>query len=207
MLEITKTSLKKSYERVKQKSFFDMDYNFMLVLSSIICFWGFKINSPSVIIGAMVISPMLYSVIGIASSLFFVDMKQFVKEIISLILEIIVVVMVVSIFGNIFSIEANTEITTKLYTKPIDYFFIALFSGIAGCFAIYWPKIEEVLVGIAISVALIPPIVLLGIGIAQLDIEVITYSSVIVLINIIGIVSGSLLLLFFLKIFQNRVKK
>jgi len=84
----------------------------------------------------------------------------------------------------------------------IDYFFVAFLSGIAGCFSIYWPKTRESLVGIAISVALIPPIVLLGIGLAQLDKEIIYSSSTIVLINIIGIIIGNLFTLLFFKLLQ-----
>ena len=45
-----------------------------------------------------------------------------------------------------------------------DYFLVALFSGLAGTYAFFAPKIHLALTGIAISVALIPPVVMLGVG-------------------------------------------
>lgn len=207
MRKITSSQIKESYESVKQKSLFDFDYNFMLVISAAICFWGFRMNSPAVIIGAMVICPMLYSVIGIASSIFFGDFKQLKKELFSILFELFIVLAVVFLLGNIFMINTNNEITTRLATQNMDYFFVALLSGIAGCFAIYWPKIHDSLVGIAISVALIPPLVLWGIGLAQMDLGIMKSSLIIVLVNFLGIVLGSLLVLLSLKLFQRKDSK
>jgi uncharacterized hydrophobic protein (TIGR00271 family) len=204
MIEIKRKKIEKSYERVKQKSLFDIDYYVLLLLSSIICFWGFKMNSPAVIIGAMVICPMLYSVIGIASSLFFSDYKQLLKELSSLLIEIFSIMLILVVLGNIFSVESNTEISTRIYSQPLDYFFVAFFSGIAATFSIYWPKVKESMVGIAISVALIPPLVLCGIGLAQLDMELLKDSSLIVLTNILGIVLGSLVVLLSLKLLAQK---
>jgi len=171
----------------------------MLILSSIICFFGFRMNSAAVIIGAMVISPLLYSIIGVASSIFFFDLKQLLKELFSLLLEIGSILLIVFLFGKLFDLQLSTEIIDRIGGSNIDYFLIAFFSGIAGAFSLYWPKAEKSLVGVAISVALIPPIVLCGIGLAQADNSVILASMSIVLTNLCGIGLGSLLLLIILR--------
>jgi len=162
-------------------------------------------NSAAVIIGAMAISPLLYSVIGIGTSIFFFDFKQLLKESLSLVFEIGTLLIIALLFGKVFEVQFSSEITSRLETSNIDYFLIALFSGIAGSFSIFWPKLKKSLVGIAISVALIPPIVLLGIGFANTDMEMVAISRNIVLINILGIALGSLLLLLYLR-FRKSIK-
>ena len=192
-------SIEKSYEILKEKSLPDFDYYFMLLISSIICFFGFKMNSAAVIIGAMVISPLLYSIIGVSTSILFLDIKQLMKEILSLILEIGLILLIIFLLGKLFEIEISTEIIDRIQGSKIDYFLIAFFSGMAGSFSLFWPKIEQSLVGVAISVALIPPIVLCGIGLALGDMNILSVSLNIVLVNLFGISFGSLLLLTFLK--------
>jgi uncharacterized membrane protein len=80
----------------------------------------------------------------------------------------------------------------------MDYVLVALFSGLAGTYAFFSPKIHEAVAGIAISVAVIPPIVMLGIGlgigIAKQDANLVLVSGTIVLSNIIGIYLGSIVM-------------
>ncbi len=195
-----KITLENYYKNLCEESLPDIDYFFMLLLSSIICFLGFKTNSIPVIIGAMIICPILYSIIGVAASIFFKDFKQLIKELRSLLLEISLILIFIFLLGKLFEINISTEITTRLKTSITDYFLIAFFSGIGGTFSLFWPKIKQSLTGIAIAVALIPPIVLCGIGLAKANPEIITISTNIVLINLLGIILGSLVCLFFLKI-------
>jgi uncharacterized hydrophobic protein (TIGR00271 family) len=157
------------------------------------------VNSAAVIIGAMVISPLLYSIIGIAASIFFLDFKQLIKELLSLLLEISLILLVIFIFGKLFEVQISTEITNRIESSNMDYFLIAFFSGVAGSFALFWPKIKQSLVGVAISVALIPPIVLCGIGLTQVDKTLVLVSMNIVLTNLLGIGLGSVSLLLLLR--------
>lgn len=88
----------------------------------------------------------------------------------------------------------------------MDYFFVAFFSGLAGTYAFFSPKVHEAVAGIAISVALIPPVVMLGIGIAKENTDLIFVSATIVFANVIGIYLGSLVMVVVLhQITRNRV--
>ena len=86
----------------------------------------------------------------------------------------------------------------------IRLFSYSILFGVASTFSLFWPKIQKSLVGVAISVALIPPIVMCGIGFAQINKEIISESAFIVLINLFGIVLGSLVTMTFVK---NRILK
>lgn len=200
MKKLTITNLKESYQSLCEESVLDFDYLFLLIISSIICFFGFKMNSPAIIIGSMVICPLLYSIIGVSASIFFLDLKQFIKEILSLLLEFLLIFLIIFSLSKLFDIPISTEITSRLELLNIDYFFVALLSGIAAAFTLFWPKGNSSLVGIAISVALIPPLVLSGIGIGIGDSLISTSSFSIVLVNLLGILVGSLLTLIFFKI-------
>lgn len=200
MKDISNHSLNTSYKEIRGNSLPDFDYYFTLILSSIICFFGFRMNSSAVIIGAMVISPLLFSIVGVASSLFFGDMKQLSKEFLSLFLEISLILLIIFILGKIFNVEMGSEISTRINTPLRDYFLVAFFSGMVATFSLFWPKFKKSLVGVAIAIALIPPIVLVGIGLTNFDITMITSTAKIVVINLLGVVLGSILLLSFLKI-------
>lgn len=200
MKKITKQSIQDSYEMLRNRSELDFDYVFMIVLAAIICFFGFRMNNPAVIIGSMVISPLLYSLVSAVSSIFYLDIKTFLKKLYSLAITIMLIIVVSFLFASLFDFPVSSEVIERLLASHTDYFLVAFFSGIAGTFAFYWPGILEAVTGIAISVALIPPVVLLGIGLAIADISIVNSSEAIILINLLGIVLGASLVVFSLKV-------
>ena len=62
----------------------------------------------------MVISPMLYSILGVSASLFFLDFRQLFNEIISLILEIFTVLLIVFSLSQLFKFQISTEIIDRV---------------------------------------------------------------------------------------------
>ena len=68
------------------------------------------------------------------------------------------------VVGLFHATDFRSEIVDRISASRMDYFFIALFSGLAGTYAFISPRIHEAVAGIAISVALIPPVVMLGIS-------------------------------------------
>ncbi len=68
-----------------------------------------------------------------------------------------------------------------------------MIAGLAGSFALVKPQLSETLPGIAISVALIPPIAVVGIGLARFNWEIISGSLLLFLVNAIGVVFASMM--------------
>ena len=118
----------------------------------------------------------------------------------SLAITIMLIIVVSFLFASLFDFPVSSEVIKRLLASHTDYFLVAFFSGIAGTFTFYWPGILEAVTGIAISVALIPPVVLLGIGLAIADISIVNSSEAIILINLLGIVLGASLVVFSLKV-------
>jgi len=89
-----------------------------------------------------------------------------------------------------------SEITPEVLSRAeptLPYVIVAIIAGLAGSFALVKPKLSETLPGIAISVALIPPIAVTGIGLAKLNINLITGSILFFMVNLIGIVFASMI--------------
>jgi len=70
---------------------------------------------------------------------------------------------------------------------------VAVVAGAAVSFALAQPEWSETLPGIAISVALIPPLAVVGTGIAMLDMTVIKGSLVMLLMNLVGIIFSAMI--------------
>jgi uncharacterized hydrophobic protein (TIGR00271 family) len=188
---VTRQSLHESYRHLIERIQLDFAFVILTISAAGICSFGFEMNSPAVIVGAMVISPLLYPVIAVGVSIFWRDWATFKRSIMSFAMGL-GLTLLVSIFVNaVIPAETRSEIADRLSTVPVYYFIVAFLSGLAGTFAFFWPRIIEALAGIAISVALIPPVVMLGIGIAELSRELMQGSAKIVVLNIIGMALGA----------------
>ena len=66
-VELTQKDMNESYEKIVHKSKLNLSFVLLIIFASVISALGFKMNSPTVIIGAMVLSPLLHSVLGLAT--------------------------------------------------------------------------------------------------------------------------------------------
>jgi uncharacterized hydrophobic protein (TIGR00271 family) len=154
---------------------------------------GFIMNSPSVIIGAMVISPLLYPTILMGSA---ISKKRWLETADlgkMLIIGMVAALLISSIIAFLIPFEYKSEVQDRLASSPLQYSIVALVSGLAGAFAYYWPKISETITGVGISVALMPPLIMVGVAFGNWDLTLLYKSSVIAVLNIGGIVAGSML--------------
>jgi uncharacterized hydrophobic protein (TIGR00271 family) len=188
---VTPQSLSESYLHLVERTQIDFAFVVLTVSAAGICSFGFEMNSPAVIVGAMVISPLLYPVIAVGVSIFWRDWATFRRSMMSFAIGLGLALLVSVLVNAAIPSEARSEIVDRLSTVPFYYFIVASLSGVAGTFAFFWPGIVEALAGIAISVALVPPVVMLGIGISEANIPLIRGSAEIVALNVIGMVLGA----------------
>jgi len=92
---------------------------------------------------------------------------------------------------------SSTEVAERLKDSYVIYFLVALFSGMAGTFCFYWPKLLEALTGVAISIALLPPLCILGFALSAGG-GVWPGALMITILNIFGIALGAIVVLGFL---------
>ena len=79
MGHITKKVLNHSYYDLTERAKIDLDFLLLTVAAAAICALGFKMNSAPVIVGAMVISPLLYPVICAGAATYQADWGAFIR--------------------------------------------------------------------------------------------------------------------------------
>ena len=195
---ITQKVLNNSYRELTERAKIDLDFLLLTIAAAAICALGFKMNSAPVIVGAMVISPLLFPVICAGAASYQADGSAFIRAAGTFAMGFLAAVAAAVLIGLFYATTFRSEIVDRLSEAMLDYFLVAFVSGLAGTYAFFSPKIHEAVAGIAVSVALIPPVVMLGIGlgigIAKQDTNLILVSSTIVLSNIFGIYLGSIVM-------------
>ena len=166
------------------------DFFLMIILSILMAAFGLLINNITVIIGSMLIAPMLYPIMSLALGVVISDGKLIMRSLITIGKSFVLGVVAAAIVTIVADPLTNfhTQEIIKNTQPSLAYAAIAIVAGLAASFALVKPQINESMPGIAISVALIPPLAVTGIGLARLDRTVMSNAASLFLINIIGIV-------------------
>ena len=78
---ITQEGLDQSYHDLTERAKIDLDFLLLTVAAAIICALGFRMNSAPIIVGAMVISPLLYPVICAGAATYQTDLGAFIRAV------------------------------------------------------------------------------------------------------------------------------
>ena len=139
----------------------------ILILAIFVASLGLNVNSTAVVIGAMLISPLMGPIIGIGLAIGTADLNLFRKAIINYLITTILSVVTATVYFLLSPItEAQSEILAR--TSPTLYdVLIALCGGAAGILAVATKGKNNVIPGVAIATALMPPLCTAGYGLAM----------------------------------------
>ena len=187
-------SLNRSLWRLSVPSF---SFHFMLALSAIIATLGLLANSVAIIIGAMIIAPLMGPIVGMAYSTAMGNRKLLRRSSFTLFKGVVLTVVISWLTASIIGLKTlDSEILSRTNPTLVD-FGIAMAAGMAGAFANTRRSISSALPGVAIAVALVPPLSVVGIGLALAEREIATGSLLLFLTNLTCIVFfGGLIFLF-----------
>ncbi|MBD3300637.1 MAG: TIGR00341 family protein [Candidatus Moranbacteria bacterium] len=200
--KLTAKEIDQSYLEIKEKSQFDLDFLVLTICATVICALGIYMNNLAVVIGSMIISPLLYPIINLATSIIKFDLRISLKQLFFQLVSFFLVIFIAFLISKIFPINQQTVRENYLNNQQLiysAYFLIALFSGIAACFCFFWPGILDALAGIAISIALLPPLTVLGFTFSLTNDQYLPIAYIVIL-NYLGIFLGSLIMVFILNI-------
>lgn len=154
------------YEEIKKGIIFRGTNLWILIFAIIIASVGLNMNSTAVIIGAMLISPLMGPINGMGYSIATYDFDLFRKSIKNFSFAIIASLVASTAYFAISPVStAHSELLAR--TSPTIYdVLIALFGGMAGIVAISSKQKGNVLPGVAIATALMPPLCTAGYGLA-----------------------------------------
>ena len=160
----------------------------ILIFATLIASLGLNINSPPVIIGAMLISPLMGPIMGIGLSLGINDFELLKRSVRNIGFMVLVTMVASTLYFLVSPISiAQSELLAR--TNPTTYdVLIALFGGLAGMIAqTRKDRTSMVIPGVAIATTLLPPLCTAGYGIATGQWNFLIGATYLFVINIIFI--------------------
>ncbi|MDD3285667.1 MAG: TIGR00341 family protein [Patescibacteria group bacterium] len=182
------------------------EFYFLLIISLFIVMAGLLKNNIVLLIGGMLVAPLLSPVLAISLSIIILNGKVAWRSLKVFLITTILSLLVSMIFGLVFPFRTNEiELMQKIGANGFDIL-IAAMAGAAA--SLTWAKKNLVnnLAGVAITVTLVPPLVIAGFGLAALDYNIFIGAIKTYLFNVAGIIAGSLIIFTVLK-FHNAEKK
>ncbi|MEO3407654.1 TIGR00341 family protein [Mucilaginibacter sp. CAU 1740] len=138
-----------------------------LIFAIFIASIGLNVNSTAVIIGAMLISPIMGPVMGVGLGVGINDLELVKRGLKNLLVATVIAVLTSAIYFLVTPLhEAQSELLARTSPSIWDVF-IAFFGGAAGMVAASRKEKSNVIPGVAIATALMPPLCTAGFGIAM----------------------------------------
>jgi len=142
----------------------------MLVLSVTIATYAVLQDSTAVVIGAMLIAPLMVPILGLAGALINGWRRRAAGSALLIgagVVAAVVLAYALSAWAPVaLAFETNTQITSRVNPSLPDMV-IAIAAGAAGAFATVNVRVASSIAGVAIAVALVPPLAVVGISLGE----------------------------------------
>jgi len=170
----------------------------VLIFAIFVASLGLNVNSSAVIIGAMLISPLMGPIMGIGLGMGINDVALLKKALNNYLVATGVALITSTIFFLLSPLnEAHSEILAR--TSPNIYdVLIALFGGFAGIVATSSKQKGNVVPGVAIATALMPPLCTAGYGLATMQFSFFFGAFYLFIINTVFIALATFIIVRFL---------
>jgi len=176
------------FSNLRVESNLNSTFMVLLILATFIATFGLYINSASVIIGAMLLAPLMQPIVGVSMGLLRRDIALFSSGAQSIVIGVSAVLLSAMIIAWLLPLkELTSEMNGRLSPTILDMF-VAIFSGVAAAYAKSNEKIIGSLAGVAIAVALVPPLAVSGIGLGWGDLHMFSSALLLFITNLVGIV-------------------
>ena len=151
---------------MQQASMPSFGFYLMLSLATAIASFGMLANSAPAIIGAMIIAPLMAPIMSLAFGIVNFDRRLISRSFLSVATGVLLVVAFAYATTHVFGLRiAGSEILSRTSPSLLDLC-IAVAAGAAAAFSYTRHSITSSIAGVAIAVALVPPLTVSGIGLA-----------------------------------------
>jgi uncharacterized hydrophobic protein (TIGR00271 family) len=187
---------------VRSARVLNVNYALELLLSAGIATFGLVLNSPAVVIGAMLISPLMGPILAAGLAFAASDLYLGLKSLFGIMASVITAVLFAAFLVWMLPFQAPTnEILARTQPNLLDLG-VALFSGLAGSLVVCrggGGGGVTALPGVAIAVALMPPLCTVGFGVGSgWNWPIISGAMLLFLTNLVAI-GASAFLIFYLE--------
>jgi uncharacterized hydrophobic protein (TIGR00271 family) len=180
-----------AYKAIRSAARPDVEYFVMTALAAGIAGLGLLLNSPAVIVGAMLVAPLMAAIAGLGMGMVMGDMRMVRLAAGATTRGTLLAVAVGVLAGYLgFAREPTAEMLSRAQPTLLDLG-VALISGAAGAYALCRKDVSAALPGVAIAAALVPPLATVGISLAQANWTVAGGAFLLFTTNLIAISAAS----------------
>lgn len=164
-------------------------YIMLMILATVLATFGLFSNSAPVIIGAMILAPLMSPIVAMSMGVLRVNERNLLLESLkACALGVGVALGCAVLLTWLTPLRTlNSEIAARLNPTLLDMG-VAVASGVAGAYAHARAQVTKSLAGVAIAVALVPPLAVSGIGIGWGDWTVFSGAGLLFLTNFAGMI-------------------
>lgn len=167
----------------------------LMTLSVLIAVMGLLADSTAVVIGAMLVAPLMSPVLGAAAALVIGQPHQFFRQLVVLVAGTVGAIGLAAATSLAFPGSMDplpSEILARTSPNLLDLG-IALAAGAAGAYAQIRKAAADALTGVAVAVALVPPLAVVGITLEIREFGLATGAFLLFLANVAGIIMSAAL--------------
>ena len=162
-------------------------FQVLTVLSVLLALAGMYANSAPVIIGAMILAPLMSPIISLSMGMARMEFVLLRNSMKTLAIGIGWALGWAVLVAWLMPLSIETpEMQARMSPTLLDLF-VAVISGIAGAYAFAKEEIAKSLAGVAIAVALVPPLSVMGIGLGWADWDMAVGATLLFTTNLVGI--------------------
>jgi uncharacterized hydrophobic protein (TIGR00271 family) len=154
------------FEQIQVSSVPSLNFYFMLGMATAIAAFGLLSNSAPAIIGAMIVAPLMSPIVGFSFGTIMGAHKLTLQSLASIVTGVAFVISLAFVCTHVIGLRVvGSEILARTAPSTLDLL-VALCSGAAASFAHARVGIANSIAGVAIAVALVPPLSVVGVGLA-----------------------------------------
>lgn len=162
----------------------------LMGFATAIAFWGIVADSTAVVIGAMLVAPLMTPLMGTSLSMMMGWPRRALMSSMVAIGGVIFAIALSVIFGWMYGLDVsavtNTQVASRVGPTLVDLV-IAVAAGGAGAFALSRPDVSDSLPGVAVAIALVPPLAVIGLMVSQANWSAASGALVLFLTNLVAI--------------------
>lgn len=185
---------RESLEKLIEQSRADMDFYLLLSISAFITSLGLLADNSVIVIGGMLVAPLLFPILSLSMGITTSNKDSIMRSLRTIVKAVILVLLISSLSGFLLREESLDQEIFSRTVPTLHFFLVAFAAGVAAAYTWVKQNLSVTLPGIAIAVALIPPLSAVGIGVNYLDADLIGGALMLFLLNILGIVVSALLM-------------
>jgi uncharacterized hydrophobic protein (TIGR00271 family) len=173
------------------------DFFLMMMLAVAMATFGVILNSVVILIGSMLIAPLLYPLLSLSLGIIAADQKLMSQSIFTLFKSSGLALIAATIIAFLFAPRGAGLIIPLNITagsaSSLMYAVVAAIAGFAAAFASTKAYLNSTLPGVAIAVALVPPLATAGVGLALWNWTIVSNELLLFVVNIIGILFSAMI--------------